>query len=87
MILFHGTNNVAPILKGHMKKGTWLALHRFHAFRIAERRAVQRGGEAIVIELEVNSFSRVEGRDNPSYLFNGKKYSCLAIHKMERNAL
>lgn len=86
MILYHGTNNEIPILHGFMKKGTWLAKHRFHAFRIAERRAKQRGGEPIVIEIETNSFSRIEGRDNPTYLFTGEKYLPLAIHKIERNA-
>jgi len=84
MILYHGTNDASPILNGKMKKGTWLALHRFHAFRIAERRSRQRGGDPVVVEIDTDNITRVAGRDNPTYLFNGGGYKLCAKHIMER---
>ena len=84
MVLFHGTTDASPIVNGEMKKGTWLAFHRFHAFRLAERRSAQRGGAPVVVELETGSIDRVVGRDNPTYLFGGGKYHPIAIHTMER---
>lgn len=86
MILYHGTNSTS-ILSSEMRNGTWLAKHRFHAFRIAERRCCQRGGNPVVFEVETNSISRVEGRDNPTYKFIGGEYKILAIHKMIREEI
>ncbi len=87
MILYHGTADLKQIINGSMEPGTWLALHKFHAYRIAERRANQRGGDPVVIEILTDSFSRVEGRDNPTYLFSGGEYKVIAILRMTRRAI
>jgi hypothetical protein len=86
MIIFHGTADPTPILSGDMAEGTWLAGHRFHAFRLAERRVKDRGGEPIVLEIEIatGSFDRIEGRNSPTYRFCGGDYRVLALHKMSR---
>ena len=84
MKLYHGTADASPILEGGMAKGTWLAAHRFHAFRLAERRVKDRGGEPLVLEIETNTYDRVEGRDNPTYRFSGGAYKVVAIHSMVR---
>jgi len=86
MILYHGTNDGTPILNGEMLKGTWLAFHRFHAFRIAERRVLQRGGSSIIIEINVptENIDKIEGRDNPTYRYSGGGYTPVATHKINR---
>ena len=87
MILYHGLSIKPDEIKGQLLEGTWLAKYRFHAFRIAERRVTQLGGEAIVLEIDTNSYIRVEGRNNPTYLYGGDGYKLLAIHKMIRHSL
>ena len=84
MNLFHGTIDKSPIVNGNMLPGTWLAGHRFHAFRIAERRSKQQGGEPVVIEIEINTknLRREVGRDTPTYRFEGGNYKAIKIHKM-----
>ena len=87
MKIYHGTSDPTPVLKGAMAAGTWLAGHRFHAFRIAERRAATRGGEPVVLEIETDAYDRVEGRDNPTYRFSGGAYKVNAVHSMERTEI
>lgn len=87
MIIYHGTNDPKPIIKGAMAEGTWLAGHRFHAFRIAERRVISRGGEPVVLEIETDAYDRVEGRDNPTYRFSGGPYKVNAVHSMKRTKI
>ena len=86
MILYHGTNNIniSPIIGGKMAKDTWLTSVKYHAFRVAERRSFQRGGAALVLEIETNNVKRVEGIDTPTYQFNGGYYKVLAMHYMKR---
>jgi RNA:NAD 2'-phosphotransferase (TPT1/KptA family) len=82
--LYHGTNDEKPILRGELNAGTWLAHHLFHAYRIAERRVAQKGGTAVVLEIDTDSIARVEGRNIPTYQYGGGKYNIAALHKMTR---
>ena len=84
MNLFHGTIDRKPIIEGKMLPGTWLAEHRFHAFRIAERRSKQYGGEPVVVELEIDTknLKREVGKNLPTYRFDGGYYKPVKIHYM-----
>ncbi len=84
MRLYHGTVNKDPIINGNMADGSWLAGHRFHAFRIAERRARQLGGNPVVVEIEinVNNLRREVGKNLPTYRYSGGFYRPVKIHKM-----
>lgn len=84
MILYHGTNNHKPILNGDMNKGTWLASNLSHAYRLAERRTKQRGGKAIIVEIDVSeaNIDRVVGRNLPTYRFSGDSYKVLSTFRM-----
>lgn len=88
MRLYHGTNVPIEELK-EIYVGTWFAGSLQHAYRLAERRAKQRGGVPTVLELEVNpaTLHRVVGRKLPSYQFKGGRVTILAVHNMFRMKL
>ena len=67
-----------------MQEGTWLAGNLFHAYRLAERRTKQRGGEATIIEIDVpdDLLCRIKGRNLSTYRFMGGEYKVKYIHKM-----
>lgn len=79
MLLYHGTNIAEPIIGGEMSRGTWLAGKIHHALRIAELRAMRRGGIARVLELEIPSINLIEitDRNESTYRYNGGGYKPL----------
>ena len=83
MIFYHGTN----LIINELLPGTWLAESIHHAYRLAERRTKQRGGNIVVLEIETINIDRVEGRKYPSYLFSGGEHKIVATHRMLREVI
>lgn len=69
--LYHGTSlkNYDEILKKGLNSNSWLTTKRWHAWKIAERKAIQDSSSEVIISFEVflnndfkKQFSKVSGR-------------------------
>jgi RNA:NAD 2'-phosphotransferase (TPT1/KptA family) len=80
LTLYHGTstNHLKSIKKDGLKKDTWLAWHRWHAFQLADRTSARDGGFAVVLEIA----KKVLGRKKPSYKYDGGDYIVSSIYKI-----